>query len=125
MSHSDERRRSSFAGRRLHVFAGGLFVAVLIGWAVLMAIAARDADLGADRAGMVTAIFPPGTTIRDVFLATDRAGGSIVADTWFPNIWVLHSEAPGYAGRLREGGAILVLDTAPFQSMTIPTCGGV
>jgi hypothetical protein len=90
-----------------------------------MVVAARDAELTDNRAGMVTAVFPFRTSIKDVFLALDRAGGSIVADTWFPNVWVLYSETPGYARRLREGGALLVLDVAPFQTMTIPSCGGV
>ena len=125
MSSSSRPRRSFYSGRKLHIFAGGLLVAVLIAWAVLMFLVVRDTDPGSTHAGMVTAVFPIGSTVRDVFMATGTAGGSIVADTWFPNVWVLYSEVPGYPDRLRDEGIILVLDTALFQSMTIPTCGGV
>ena len=90
-----------------------------------MTVATRDADLAPDRFRLVTAVFPFDTGIKDVYLATGEAGGSIVADTWLPNVWVLHSDEPGYAGRLRGAGAIVVVDVALFQQMTIPNCGGV
>ncbi|MCP4327870.1 MAG: hypothetical protein GY791_05465 [Alphaproteobacteria bacterium] len=125
MGRSAGRGKSGLPGRRFHLLALGLLLAVVAGWLALMLIAARDAELSGERSGMVTTVFPVGASLKEAFLATDRAGGSIVAGTWFPNIWVLYSDQPGYAGRLRAAGAILVFDSAPFQSMTIPTCGGV
>ena len=110
---------------RIHLLAASVLAVAIAVWIALMLVATRDAERAAEGAGLVTVLFPLGTTIKDVFLATDRAGGSIVSDTWFPNVWVLHSAHAGYAGRLRDSGALLVVDAAPFRSITIPTCGGV
>jgi len=110
---------------RWHLLATILFVAVVAVWAVLFLTAARDGAVGPGHSGMVTAVFGPGTTIRDVFLALEQAGGAIVAESWLPNIWVVHSGEPGFVDRLQAAGAWLVLDTSPFESLTVPTCGGV
>ena len=112
-------------GGRFHLFAAGLFIAIVTGWVALMALATRDSELPDESSGMVTVVFPWGSTIRDVFLTAEKAGGSIVGDTFVPNVWVMHSDAPGYAARLRAAGVLFVLDVSPFKGLRVPTCGGV
>jgi len=112
-----------FTGRRLHLFAVLLLVAVSALWLAVIMRAGEDAAEAEGR--MVMVLFPPGAGLKEVFLATERAGGTIVGDTWLSNVWILHSERSGYPARLRAAGAWLVIDTAPFGQLTVPTCGGV
>lgn len=108
-----------------HRLALGLLLAVVAVWGGVLFVALRDAAEAAAASQTVTAVFAPGAGIKDAFMATAAAGGSIVSDTWLPNVWILHSEQTGYAMRLREAGALVVLDLSPFSSLTAPTCGGV
>lgn len=99
---------------RPHRLAAALFGGVLVVWLGLIALVLRAAALPPEAAGTVLAVFPPGIAEEDAFRAIVWAGGNPVRRVDLPGTWVVNDEAPGFAGRLDEAGAILVLGELPL-----------
>jgi hypothetical protein len=99
-------------------------LAVVAAWAGLLAAAVRAADLPDDAAGLVAVVFPPGTPPEEALARTLAAGGLPVRRTAPPGALLAFAEAPGFAGRLREAGAYLVLGDFPFGPV-LAGCAGL
>jgi hypothetical protein len=102
-------------------FAALLLLGILGVWLVAMALVVRAAQLPGDAGGRMLAVFPPGHDHRAILLATARADGVLVRPTWLGLAWEVHGD-PGLAGRLREEGAVLVLEPVAFTLITTGGC---
>ena len=91
------------AGHRL---ALALFAGVLAVWLTGMAVVMRHAALPPEASGTMLAVFEPGTPEDQVFASLTRADARIVKPSGLDFIWVVASDEPGLAGRLRREGAL-------------------
>lgn len=91
------------AGHRLALV---LFAGVIAVWLLGMAIVMRHAALPPEASGPMLAVFEPGTPEDQVFASLTRAEARIVKPSGLGFIWVVTSEEPGLAGRLRREGAL-------------------
>lgn len=91
------------AGHRLALV---LFSGVIVVWLIGMAAVMRHAALPPDASGTMLAVFEPGTPEDEVFAALTRAEARIVKPSGLGFIWVVSSEEPGLAGKLRREGAL-------------------
>lgn len=83
--------------------AAGLFVAsVLFMGAVLIQPVPGQPVLAA--------VFPPGMAADGGVAAVARAGGLIVREGFVSNIVIARSDAPDFVRRLRDAGALFVVD---------------
>jgi hypothetical protein len=88
--------------------------------AFLPAIAIAMLSLGAGAAtyyappetGEMAVVFGPGAAEASVFEAIRAAGGRFAGSTRLGNIAVAYADDPGFAGRIRERGALLILSAA-------------
>lgn len=82
--------------------------ALLLGitWVPLLTIHLHRTWLSDDATGSVVVVFPPTLSTKTVFRKIIDAKGAIVRPvTWARQVWVVRSVQPGFAGRLRRGGA--------------------
>lgn len=91
---------------RGHSLALALFLGVIAVWLAGMAVVMRHAALPPEASGTMLAVFEPGTAPDTVFASLTRAEARIVKPSGLSFIWVVSSEVPGLAGRLREQGAL-------------------
>jgi len=91
------------AGHRLALV---LFAGVIVVWLIGMAVVMRHAALPPDASGTMLAVFEPGTPEDEVFAALTRADARIVKPSGLGFIWVVSSQQPGLAGKLRREGAL-------------------
>jgi hypothetical protein len=106
-----------------HKLAAGLFVGVLVVWLAGMALVMRHAALPAEATGTMLAIFEPGTPEDRIFASLTRAEARIVRQAGLGFIWVVSSDEPGLAGRLKGEGALGAYRDLPI-SPTIAGCFG-
>jgi hypothetical protein len=99
-----------------------LLLATLAFWAGLVGLMLHQARLGPEASGTVVVVFPRVMDRADRFTGLIGAEGRLVRTTWFDNIWVVHGDGPGFAGRLRAAGAIEVMAYAPFQPVMLGGC---
>jgi len=69
-------------------------------------------DLPGRRSGTVMAVFRPGTSAERALASVVGAGGTPLVGGAFANVMIALGDEPGFVGRLRDQGAILVLDAA-------------
>jgi hypothetical protein len=108
----------------IHRLAFALAAATFLFWAVAMGLSLRAAALPDDASGMIVAVFAPGTEAPEAFARVLAAGGTPVRPTDPGLGLVAFAEAPGFAGRLREQGALLVLGDFPFGPV-LAGCSGL
>ena len=84
----------------------GVVVLLLASTTPLFAVA----DLPAASRGTLAAVFAPGLERSAALEAVAEAGGLIVREGRWGTVVIAHSDATGFAGRLRRAGAWLVLD---------------
>jgi hypothetical protein len=97
-----------------HRLALKLALSVLAVWLIGMAIIVRSAALDANASGKMLAVFEPGTSQDLIFRSLIVAGGKPVRDTWLPFVWVVMGDDPGFAGRLKQHGAMGTYGELPF-----------
>jgi hypothetical protein len=68
------------------------------------------ADLPGEASGTLAVVFPPGSGQAAVLAAVVRADGLVVRGGGWGSVLVAHSDAAGFARRLRQAGAWLVVD---------------
>lgn len=68
------------------------------------------ADLPSEARGTLAAVFPPGTDKAEVLAAVAKAEGLVVREGGWGTVLVAHSDESGFARRLRQAGAWLVVD---------------
>ncbi len=100
----------------------GLLLVALVFWAGLMALMIHQARLEPEAAGTMVVVFPRAMARADRYAGLLDAGGRLVRTTWFDNIWMVHGEAAGFAGRLRAAGAVEVFAAVPFQPVMLGGC---
>ena len=93
---------------RLRRFATALAVVLLLVISTTPLIAA--ADLPGDARGTLAAVFAPGTGKPEILRAVAEAKGAIVRGGGWDSVLVVHSQESGFARRLRQAGAWLVVD---------------
>ena len=89
-----------------HRLALALFAGVIAIWLAGMAVVMRHAALPPEASGTMLAVFEPGTPEDEVFASLTRADARIVKPSGLGFIWVVASDQPGLAGRLRREGAL-------------------
>ena len=98
-------------GHRLAMVLG---LAIVLAWLLAMFVVARAAALEPRASGKMLAVFEPGTSEDIIFDSLLAAGGKPLRGTWLPFVWVVVGEEEGFAGRLREHGAIGAYGELPF-----------
>ncbi|HEY7748680.1 MAG TPA: hypothetical protein VH933_08380 [Aestuariivirgaceae bacterium] len=102
---------ASWPGHRL---AWKLAAAVLLIWLLLLFSIVRAAALDPHASGKMLAVFEPGMTQDVIFQRIVAAGGNPLRSTWLPFVWVVAGEEAGFAGRLKDQGAIGAYGELPF-----------
>ncbi len=97
-----------------HKFAAIFFVSVLTLFLALSALFMISSRADDSQAGTLLAVFPPSTRPNSVFGKIILAGGDPVRPTWVRGTWVVHSDEPGFAGRLKQHGAIGAYTSSPI-----------
>lgn len=90
-----------------------LMTGVVVLWLAVLALILRAAALGPEEPGKVLVVFPPGTAPAEAFSAIVAAGGEPVRAALGDWVWVAHSEADGFVGRLETHGALAAFRGAP------------
>lgn len=108
-----------------HKLALGFFAAVAIAWAAAFAVTLDQAELPPEAEGRVIAVYPFGWGSEASAAAALRTEARLVRETWLPNILEVMSEEPGFAGRLRQTGAVAVYRAQPFSLFTLAGCTGL
>jgi hypothetical protein len=110
------------AGRAAdHRLAVTLALGVLTIWLLGMAIIVRSAALGPEASGKMLAVFEPGTNQDAIFSTLVAAGGRPIRDTWLPFVWVVAGDEAGFAGRLKQHGAVGAYGELPF-ALSVAGC---
>ena len=99
-------------GHQLALWLAAGIVAVSL---VTMAAAMRAAALPPEASGKMLVVFLPGTPETEIFASLVKAGGAPVRPTWLPFVWVVASEAPGFAGTVMANGALGTYGELPFS----------
>jgi hypothetical protein len=97
-----------------HRLALTLGIAVLLAWLLAMSLVVRAAALEPEATGKVLAVFEPGTPEDVIFAKLLAAGGKPLRGTWLPFVWVVVGEEGGFAGRLKQQGAMGAYGELPF-----------
>jgi hypothetical protein len=110
---------------RDHGRAMGLAAGILAAWLVAMVATLLIPGRKRDRSGALLAVFPP--TMADVaaLCSVLRAHGTVVAAGPLPGSWHFHGGDPGFAGRLRDQRACLVLPPLPATLFGNAACFGM
>jgi hypothetical protein len=98
-------------GHRLALVLG---LAIVLAWLLTMSLVVRAAALEPRATGKMLAVFEPGTSQDIIFDSLLAAGGKPLRSTWLPFVWVVVGDEDGFAGRLREHGAIGAYGELPF-----------
>ena len=104
-----------------HKFALIFFTSVITLWLIAMAIIMRAGALNPEATGTMLAVFEPNASSDKVFASIVNAGGKPIRQTSFGFIWVVTSDEPGLAGKLKQNGAIGSYRNLPL-SPTIAGC---
>ena len=104
-----------------HKFALTFFASVIGLWLIGMALIMRAGALSSEATGTMLAVFEPNTSSDKVFASIVNAGGKPIRQTSFGFIWVVTSDEPGLAGKLKQNGAIGSYRNLPL-SPTIAGC---
>lgn len=107
-----------------HRWAIGFLAAILGVWAVAMVLLLRQADLPDEASGTVFVVFESGSSDIERLTLLARADGVVIGQTSLPNIWVVHSEESGFAGRLRRAGASAVFREIDMSNVSVNGCFG-
>jgi hypothetical protein len=102
------------AGSADHRLALRLALGVVAIWLLGMAVLVRSAALAPEASGKMLAVFEPGTSQDRVFATVVTAGGRPVRNTWLPFVWVVAGDERGFAGRLKQHGAVGAYGELPF-----------
>ena len=98
-----------------HKFAFAFFGGVIVAWLVLMFVLVRNAALPAEASGTMLAVFEPSISEAAAVNAISAAGGNVVKKSGLAFAWVVQSDEPGLAGRMRAQGAIGVYHELPIS----------
>ena len=97
-----------------HRYAAVFFISVAA--FVLLATTALLITSRADdeQAGTVLVVFAVSTRPADIFGKIILAGGKPVRPTWMPGTWIAHGDDKGFAGNLKNRGALGIYTSSPI-----------
>ena len=98
-----------------HKFALAFFASVIVAWLALMFVLVRNAALPAEASGTMLAVFEPSISEAAAVNAISAAGRNVVKQSGLAFAWVVQSDEPGLAGRMRAQGAIGVYRELPIS----------
>ncbi|HET7766469.1 MAG TPA: hypothetical protein VFK92_15400 [Burkholderiales bacterium] len=99
---------------------------VVLTWAPVFALHVRNMSVADPGAGTLIAVFPWTSSTRDVFRSIGEAKGTPVSPVgWIPRAWVVQSGEAGFAGRLRERGALGVYSPNLLSMRQVLSCSGM
>jgi hypothetical protein len=104
-SKPPEADQATAPGRRI-----GTLLAVVLLLLVSTAPLVVVADLPGEASGTLAVVFPPGSGRAAVLAAVVQADGLVVRGGGWGSVLVAHSDEAGFARRLRQAGAWLVVD---------------
>ena len=107
-----------------HGFALKLAGSIVGVWLLLLGFVLYEAAVPPEGSGIVIAVFPPGTDSTAVAAASATIGARILSTTWFDNMLIVEDETAGFAGRLREAGAIAAFRNISFAGLSFVGCVG-
>lgn len=113
------RHGAAAGGHRLAALLLAGTVATACATFAVLAVTADQAD---PTSGDLLVVFPPGTAEATALRAAAAADGMVRRRGLLGVGWEMTSPAPGFAGRLREAGAWLVLPSSPFPSLSLGGC---
>ena len=105
-----------------HALAAGLVGAAVLATLALLAALLALANRPDQASGDLLVLFPPGLAEPAVLAAATASDGAVRRRGPLGIGWELTSATPGFAGRLRERGAVLVLPTSPFVGLSLGGC---
>ncbi|NQV81564.1 MAG: hypothetical protein HQ495_13490 [Alphaproteobacteria bacterium] len=94
-----------------HWLAATIFGGIIAVWGIGMTVVLNASSVADAQAGTVVSVFSPADE-RDAIAAIRAAGGLLVANP-AAGTWVVHSDQPGFAERLRREGALGVFAKLP------------
>lgn len=107
---------------RPHRLALRLAAATVGATLTLLAALLLLADRPGDASGDLLVLFRPGLPAPAVLAAVTASDGAVRRRGPLGLGWELTSATPGFAGRLRQHGAVLVLPTSPFVGLSLGGC---
>jgi hypothetical protein len=105
-----------------HGLALALLAGALAAAAGALALTIAAADRPREVAGDVTAMFPPGASEEDVLRAVAASDGVVRRRGLLGAGWLVTSDVPGFAGRLRDHGAVAVLPAFELPALSLDGC---
>lgn len=114
------------AGRSRRAWVWACVLLVALTWVPVLALHVRNMSIADPGAGMLIAVFPWTSSTRDVFRSIGEAKGAPVSPiAWIPRAWVVRSGETGFAGRLRERGALGVYSPNLLSVRQVLSCSGM
>jgi hypothetical protein len=89
-----------------HKFALMFFGSVFVAWLLLMAVLMRNAALPPEASGTMLAVFDPKVSELEALKMIAEADAKILRKSNFDFIYVVQSDEPGLAGKLKKSGAL-------------------
>ena len=108
--------------RSPHGLAAIVLLGLSAGAALLTAGLVVAADPPGAASGGLTVLFPAGTGEAEALTAVALSDGVVRRRAPAGPIWYVSSDLPGFADRLRQNGALLVLPALPFPSLSLDGC---
>ena len=99
---------------QMHRRVAWVVAAALLIWLGGVVLVLETARLPASGTGTVAVLFDPGRGGESNFRTIVAAGGSPVRPVLGSLLWIAHSDAPGFAGRLTAAGARAVYGELSF-----------
>ena len=122
MAATSRVMRQASRARTGHGLAAALLGLTLIAATVVTGGLLLLADQPDGKSGDLVALFPTGTDESQALKAVADSDGVIRRGGPFGPVWQVTSDIPGFAGRLRERGALLVLPGLPLAGLSAGGC---
>ena len=113
-------------GLSRRAWIGACALLVLLTWIPVLAIHLRNMSVADPGTGTLVVVFPPTRGTREVFRGIADAKGAPVGPVrWAPSTWIVQSAESGFAGRLREQGALGVYSPLLLSVREVLSCSGM
>jgi hypothetical protein len=118
--------RTPRKGLSRRAWIGACALLVILTWTPVLALHLRNMSVTDPGTGTLVVVFPPMTSNRDMFRSITEARGAPVGPvSWAPSTWIVQSTESGFAGRLRERGALAVYSPGLLSARQVLSCTGM
>ena len=119
-------RYAAARGMPLGAWIGACVLLVVVTWAPVFLVHARNMSVADSATGALLVVFPPTTGTLDLLRNIAAADGALVEPVrWMPRAWIVQSKDAGFAGRLRERGAWGVFSPRLLSVSQVLSCSGM